>query len=100
MSAEGTPRTWTLSEKSGKPWHDPTMPALPIRVKPADECSFTDEILTCVIELEPILDLLHLAMNEIGTDAEGDPPRVSQEIAAILRAHGRLQTTSKGGPDA
>jgi hypothetical protein len=54
-----------------------------------------------VIEKKPVLDLLHLAMNEIGTDAEGDPPPVSHEIAALLRAHGRLQTNDRErGPDA
>lgn len=39
-----------------------------------------------VLEADPVLDLLERAMRELGTDAEGDSPPVSHEIAALEMA--------------
>jgi hypothetical protein len=53
-------RRWTLSEHPS-PWSAEKR----LRVKPENECSFADEILTRVIEEDPVLDLLerHLPMD-------------------------------------
>ena len=79
--AEGTPRTWTLSEKpdSHLRW---------TRLKRENECSFSDEILIEVIEKEPVLDLLERAY--LGKYNLG----AGLEIEAFLRTHGRLKGAS------
>jgi hypothetical protein len=81
-----SPRTWTLSEKR-QPWWDG--PGL--RVKPGNECSFSDEVLTQVVELVPVLDLLERS-NIIhiyrGSECVADCPACG--VAALLREHGRL----------
>lgn len=89
MSAEGTPRTWTLSER--EPRLGATLASTEvggIRVKPEHECSFSDEILTQVIELEPVLDLL---ARYAGSTNPCVTYETSEATQALLAAHGRLK---------
>jgi hypothetical protein len=78
-------QTWTLSER--RSWDG--VPSGDFRVKPENECSFSDETLYRVIEADPVLDLLerHLPI-------DGKPRcAVDRETVALLKAlkaNGRL----------
>lgn len=66
-------RTWTLEEGLYTRWTGP-------KLKGA----------TRVIELEPILDLLEICMQEIGTDEEGDPYPAGMSAYKVLKENDRL----------
>jgi hypothetical protein len=108
-----TPRTWRLSEREGRSGGTLASTEVGgIRVKPENECSFTDEILIEVIEKEPVLDLLERCVRAASVDRccdgvgcwrdkeptfrdEGGPPAVAlAEAEALLAANGRLKADS------
>ena len=73
-----TIRTCIVSEKAGE-----------ARLKPEDECSFSDEVLTHFIERDLTLDLLERAHHVFLERKIGVTP-LTVEIELLLRAHGRL----------
>lgn len=76
-------RTCIVSE-----WGDVPRP----RLKPENECSFSDETLTHYIERDPVLDLLERAYNArpIRRMDNFIGLQLDEDMAVLLRAHGRL----------
>jgi hypothetical protein len=75
---EGTPRTWTLNPRMGV-----------IHVSSAPAGSPRDEDLVEVIEKEPVLDALEVAIGLL--DADMFDRSEIEPLRALLRAHGRLK---------
>jgi hypothetical protein len=81
-------QTWTLSERPS--WDG--VPSGDFRVKPENECSFSDETLYRVIEADPVLDLLERAYKSTHLNFDCPCKRCAamREAEALLKANGRL----------
>lgn len=67
-------RRWILSERAGE-----------VRVKSEDECSFTDEELTAVMEVNPVLDLFEDCLGLTNRSVQ----EINRDLRQALRSFGR-----------